>query len=529
MKKMKKLVITMAAFFVMLFSFNGGAYAVDFSQVFELVKPDQITEVTKEQTLSNGEAMRYCYFQSAKAQSYRVEMSQWPEQLILNQFGGDTWGMDIHIAEDGKIYAITPVLDPEKLYKISIINHDVTFSLVINEANPSFDEMQLNEVKKGTVSTGAQKTYCCYMDKYKIVIPEDGTYVLKSQSDHSGTTISTVALYDSNLYEISGKKNKDLAAGQNTGEFTLKAGTYYAGVSVFGMNTNVSVGYELSMSKKDSYITKLTNIRVAELTVGYGRDIYYTVEPAGTLDAPTFTSSNPSVAKIQGSTCIVGVSAGTAEIVARNGKGDIIATFTVNVVDPNKKQEEQKPVPTPNPTLTQSAVKVAGMRITGETTTIAYGKSTQLKAKISPSNATNQAVTWSCNNTKYAKVSANGKVTAKKAGKGKNVVITARTADGSNIVASYKLKIAKNPVKSVKISGKKTVKAGKTLSLKAKVTAGSGANKKVVWSSSNTKYATVSANGKVKALKAGKKKTVKITARAVDGSGKKATVKIKIQ
>jgi len=42
------------------------------------------------------------------------------------------------------------------------------------------------------------------------------------------------------------------------------------------------------------------------------------------------------------------------------------------------------------------------------------------------------------------------------------------------------------------ISGKKTVTASK------------GANKTLKWTSSNTKYATVSA-GKVKALKAGKK------------------------
>lgn len=54
------------------------------------------------------------------------------------------------------------------------------------------------------------------------------------------------------------------------------------------------------------------------------------------------------------------------------------------------------------------------------------------------------------------------------------------------------------------------------------------ANKSVVWSSSNTKLATVDKNGKVKAVK-GKKGTVKITARAVDGSRKKATIKIRIK
>ena len=70
---------------------------------------------------------------------------------------------------------------------------------------------------------------------------------------------------------------------------------------------------------------------------------------------------------------------------------------------------------------------------------------------------------------------------------------------------------------------------GKTLYLKTTVKASSGANKKLRWSSSNTKYATVSQTGKVTALKAGKNKSVKITAMATDGSGKKNTVTIKIK
>ena len=73
------------------------------------------------------------------------------------------------------------------------------------------------------------------------------------------------------------------------------------------------------------------------------------------------------------------------------------------------------------------------------------------------------------------------------------------------------------------------MKAGKTLKLKAKVKATKGANKKLIWKSSNTKYATVSKDGKVKTMKTGKGRKVKITAMATDGSGKKKTVTIKIK
>ena len=52
----------------------------------------------------------------------------------------------------------------------------------------------------------------------------------------------------------------------------------------------------------------------------------------------------------------------------------------------------------------------------------------------------------------------------------------------------------KDVVKKIVISGKKSVKAGKKLQLKAKVTATKNANKKLKWTSSNTKYAKVNKN-----------------------------------
>lgn len=90
---------------------------------------------------------------------------------------------------------------------------------------------------------------------------------------------------------------------------------------------------------------------------------------------------------------------------------------------------------------------------------------------------------------------------------------------------------SKSPVKvsRIKITAKtKTMnlKTKKTQTLKAAVFPADASNKKVTWKSSNKKIASVNAKGKVTAKKAG---TVKITAAAKDGSGKKATVKIKIK
>ena len=188
---------------------------------------------------------------------------------------------------------------------------------------------------------------------------------------------------------------------------------------------------------------------------------------------------------------------------------------------------EQKPEQTTTPQTQQ--IKVSQIKLSALSTKIAAGKKIKLTATINPKNATKKTLKWTTNNKKLATVDKNGVVTIKKKAGGKTVKITAEATDGSGKKATFTIKVMKGVVKKVKISGKKTVKVGKTLKLKAKVTASKGANKKLKWTSSNPKYATVFASGKVKASKAGKKKSVKITAMATDGSGKKATVKIKIK
>jgi uncharacterized protein YjdB len=74
-----------------------------------------------------------------------------------------------------------------------------------------------------------------------------------------------------------------------------------------------------------------------------------------------------------------------------------------------------------------------------------------------------------------------------------------------------------------------TLRYGRTLNLKATVTPVYASNTKVTWTSSNTKYAVVTSKGVVKMKKAGIGHTVSITAKAADGSGKKAVCKIRLK
>jgi len=195
--------------------------------------------------------------------------------------------------------------------------------------------------------------------------------------------------------------------------------------------------------------------------------------------------------------------------------------------------ESETPPVTP-PTVTPekpSDVKVSSIIITGISKKIAAGKKVKLTASVSPSDANNKAVTWAISNKKYATVSSAGVVSLKKAAAGKTVTVTATAKDGSGVKANYKITVMKHAVKSIKLKAlKKTVEAGKSVKVKATVkTTGKKVNKTLKWTSSNTTYATVTKKGVVKTKKAGKGRTVTITAMSTDGSNKKAKIKIKIK
>ncbi len=194
------------------------------------------------------------------------------------------------------------------------------------------------------------------------------------------------------------------------------------------------------------------------------------------------------------------------------------------------------PLPTnPKPTDQNSGdsqlqAKVQSIRVTAKSNKVVVGNKLTLKAEVLPLNAANKQVIWSSGNTKYATVSKSGIVTPKKAGAGKSVVITAKAADGSGIKGTYRLQIKKALVTKIKLTAKASVKAGKKLTIKAVVTTNSpAASKKLKWTTSNKKYATVSKKGVVTAKKAGKGKRVTITAKATDGSKKTAKIRIKIK
>lgn len=175
------------------------------------------------------------------------------------------------------------------------------------------------------------------------------------------------------------------------------------------------------------------------------------------------------------------------------------------------------------PEVQAASVKsVEVSNLPAKTLTLKKGKSKTLKAKVTVSGKASKKVTWKSSNKKIVTVTSKGKVTAKKNGKAK-VTVTSAANKKKKATITVTVGTPSTKVKLNKTSG--SLYVGKSVTLKATVSPTKASNKKVVWTSSKTSVATVSSKGKVTAKKAG---SATITATAADGSGKKATFKVKV-
>ena len=211
------------------------------------------------------------------------------------------------------------------------------------------------------------------------------------------------------------------------------------------------------------------------------------------------------------------------------------AAPTITSVPSDDPTESAAPSEKPTITPTQKpGIQATGMRVivsvkkvsnlpVKQKLQLAAGKSMQLTVTLLPTGAKPQKLTYTSSKPSIAKVSGSGKIVAgKKAG---TTVITIRTANG--LQKKITIRVMKKAVKKIKLSGVKKLKVGKKLKLKAKITPKKKyASATVFWVSGNTKIATVTQSGVVKAKKKGK---VKITAIATDGSGKKKVIKLTIK
>ena len=296
--------------------------------------------------------------------------------------------------------------------------------------------------------------------------------------------------------------------------FISSSGSYWQDVSASGYNCRIKAYTDkrdttTPADVKVSRITLSASTGLA-LTKGQTQKLTATVAPANaTKKEVKWSTSNKNVAMVSPSGLVTAKSAGTATITctAQDGSG-VKATCKVTVTVP-----------------------VSGIQLSQTSAELTVGDTLTLIKTIYPSDATNQAVTWTSSSDAVASVDSNGKITAKTAG---SAVITCKSVSDNSVVGicnvTVKAKVqTPTEIKVSTISLNKTtasVAKGKTLQLTATVTPGNATNQKVKWSTSNKNVATVSPSGLVTAKSAG---TAIITCAAQDGSGVKATCKITVK
>lgn len=154
------------------------------------------------------------------------------------------------------------------------------------------------------------------------------------------------------------------------------------------------------------------NKNATTIAIGANETLTATITPANADNQTvTWSSNNTAVATVNQTGKVTGVSAGTATITVTTQDGNKTATCTVTVPDPSA-----------------DPVAVTGVSLNKTSTSLTVGATETLTATVAPANATNQAITWSSNNTAVASVDQNGKVTAVAAG---TATITVTTQDGN--------------------------------------------------------------------------------------------------
>ncbi len=197
----------------------------------------------------------------------------------------------------------------------------------------------------------------------------------------------------------------------------------------------------------------------------------------------------------------------------------VFATFAVCLFIAGCGGPEVEPTPTPKPTPEPepkpTTIAVSGVSLSKTSMTLVEGDSETISATVSPSNATNQSISWSSSPSDVASVDG-GKVTALKPGK---ATVTVTTADGGKTATcSVTVEAKKIPVTGVTLDKTEAeLVEGESITLTATIAPEDATDKTVSWVSSDEEIAKVDSEGKVSAITPG---TADITVTTTDGEKK---------
>lgn len=278
--------------------------------------------------------------------------------------------------------------------------------------------------------------------------------------------------------------------------FTLRQIMFFCEQKSYNFST-AEIGYS------DTPIKGIINVQVASISLsatsltpieGDTNKLTATVLPAdATTKTVTWSSSAPTFVSVDNAGNWNALKPGTATITATSNNGKIATcAFTVAA----------------------RTISVTGVSVDTPTINPTEGNTGTIVATVSPSNATNKAVTWSSSDNAIITVDNTGKWTAVKAG---TATITVKTTDGNKTAtttATVKALVINvtgvtvdNPTISAKVND--------TGKITPTVSPANTTNKAVTWTSDKPEIVSVDASGNYTAKAEG---VAIITVKTTDGN-----------
>ena len=309
------------------------------------------------------------------------------------------------------------------------------------------------------------------------------TCMPKDASDRKFTLSSS----DESIVQVSGSNLKPKGVGECIITVASKS------------NPEVSVGYRTLVVQP---VTKL-KLTADGKTTYVGKTLALTPEftpENASIQGVEWTSSNTKVATVDANGVVTGVAKGSATIkaTALDGSGQK-ASFTVTV--------QQQP----------------GSITLNETDFVVnMGSYRTLKATVLPKNTNDKGVTWSSSDESVATVNKSGRVTPVGVG---SCTITCQSADFPEVSTTATVTVEQLVTKIEFAEKEVAFDVDTSLQVFWEVHPQTATNPEVTFSTNKEAIATVDENGLITGHKRGE---CYITAKAVDGSGKSARIKVTV-
>ena len=468
MSKTLKKIISVFLAFAMLTGTCLISYAADEPKFYEHQNFYEISMETADAKFNNGDTFIYILYRPNCINCYNMGKRYF--SVWMNSYNATIYGTDVSELNSLPSFIYADYYDKSIVTPLVLFVKNGSYTAVMacyegvaRDLNSAFCGLNGKTYVPVTSATFSEKSVSVDKGKTK-----------KLTVDIQPSNASIKAIYwESSDPETATVSQDGVVTGKKGGSVTIYARLADADI--------IGVPDELKPYCRVKVNVPVTGISLPQknvtLTVGEEMELkpIYTPEDA-TPSVLYYSSSNKNVVDTISGKKIKAVAPGTAVITVYSPDKVYSDTCTVTVV--------------------AKKVAVTGVSLSTGSVSLEKGKTLMLNYTVSPSNATNKAVTWSSSNSSVVSVSSSGLMTAKAAG---TATVTVKTNDGGytakctvTVTEAQKINVT-----SVDVFVETDFNGTKVCDLGFTVNPANATYKSVKWTTSNSDVATVDSNGVV--------------------------------